>query len=340
MYSIEDLLKFVDVALPNTKPTWYTTNKVVLSTKAFKLREFGTGDRDDTPVLVLPPQAGHSSHIADYGSKQSIIETLLKSRTESKVYCIEWLPSTNDRKYETIADLVCQVLTAVKCIADQVHLVGLCQGGWLASIFTAMYQHRVTTLTCIAAPIDFHADGGIIYDTVTSLGIVPYKLMVLINNGIMSGKNMLAGWKMMNFIDRYVNDYLKIILSIEDDYELKRIRKFREWYEYTQDLSGAWYLEAVEDLFLNNKLVKDELFIDGRVVRLSNIKCPIVMIAGEKDDITLPQQLFALGRYSSSKNKLECVIPKAGHVGCFMGKNSQKYLAESVKYLDSLIFKK
>lgn len=338
MYSIEDFFKFIDVALPSTKPTWHTINKTILSTKAFKLREFGSGD--GIPVLVLPPQAGHSSHIADYGSKQSIIETLLKSRTESKVYCIEWLPSTNDRKYETIADLVCQVLTAVKCIADQVHLVGLCQGGWLASIFTAMYQHRVSSLTCIAAPIDFHADGGVIYDTVTSLGITPYKFMVFINNGVMSGQNMLSGWKMMNFVDRYVNDYLKIILTIENDEELRRIRKFREWYEHTQDLSGAWYLEAVENLFLNNKLVKNELIVDGRVIKLSNIKCPIVMIAGEKDDITLPRQLFALGKHSSSKDKLECIIPKAGHVGCFMGKNSQKYVGNSVEYLDSLILRK
>ena len=38
--------------------------------------------------------------------------------------------------------------------------------------------------------------------------------------------------------------------------KMEKVKKFRTWYEYVQDIAGAWYLEAVEHLFLKNELIK------------------------------------------------------------------------------------
>lgn len=333
MNLVESMNTYLTTAFPMSKPQWATKNELVLKTKAFNLRRFGK--KIGVSTLVIPPQAGHSSHIADYDKNQSIVETIVDNRN-GPVYCIEWLPATQDRKYETIADLVYQVDTACEFIGESPHIVGLCQGGWLASLYSSIFRDNVLTLTCIAAPIDFHKGGGAIFDTVTRLGMGPYRFFVDVNSGIMSGFNMLTGWKMMNAVDRYVIDYIKILNILDDKEKIRKTKKFRTWYEYTQDLAGAWFLEAVEQLFLNNKLIKKQLVINGDVVDLRNINCPTYMIAGGKDDITLTSHLFPLGDYVSSKRIYKSVIPKAGHVGCFMGTDSQKFIKTSVEELNKL----
>lgn len=191
-------------------------------------------------------------------------------------------------------------------------------------------------MTCIAAPIDFHIDGGVIYDTSKKLGFETYKFFVDSNNGIMPGKLMLAGWKMMNAIDRYLIDYLKILQVLDDDQKIKKIKRFRTWYETTQDLAGVWYLEAVEDLFIKNKLIKKGLKVNQNIVYLSNITCPIAMLAGGYDDITLVNHLFSLEKYVSSKKIFKSVISDVGHIGSFISSKSQSHIVDSIEWLDKV----
>ena len=326
---------YFDTAFPLTKPKWTTENEIVLQTKALILRRFGK--KSGRSTVIVPPQAGHSSHIADYDVGQSIVETVLSER-DGTVYCIEWLSATQGRKNESIGDLLRQLDGVFEFIGERSNLIGLCQGGWLSAMYAATFQAKVLSLTCIAAPIDFHSGGGTIYDTVTKLGMAPYKFFVYSNNGIMSGDNMLTGWKMMNPVDRYIVDYIKILGVLDDDEKLRKIKRFRTWYEYTQDLSGVWYLEAVEELFLNNLLIKKRFKFNNKVVDLSKIKCPVYAIAGQKDDITLTTHLFPLCDIVSSKKTYKTIIPNSGHVGCFMGTSSQKYVGESIRSLDKLSY--
>ena len=163
----------------------------------------------------------------------------------------------------------------------------------------------------------------------------PYRDVVNGNNGIMSGRMMLLGWKLMNPISRFIGDYADIFTDILLNKETKnaKVKKFRTWYEYTQDIAGGWYLQACEYLFLKNLLVKGELKVKGHYIDLSKITCKVVMIAGDNDEITLKDQMFALGIHVSSKEQLEILIKKVGHIGCFMAKKSQKHIAEAIKWI-------
>jgi len=148
----------------------------------------------------------------------------------------------------------------------------------------------------------------------------------------MRGGAMLFGWKLTNPYERYVEDYLNIWKSIENDNKLKKVRKFRQWYEYTQNISGKWYLQAVSELFKKNKLIKGELKILHRFVDLKQIDCPVAMIAGSNDDITPFEQVYALEDHvSTNKDDIfKTVIPGSGHIGVFMGTKSQAYWAEAM----------
>ena len=143
--------------------------------------------------------------------------------------------------------------------------------------------------------------------------------MVFMRGGLLDGKYLLTGFKMLNPMERYCGDYLDLFFNVADDIYLERNRKFRDWYEYTQCVPGGFFLQVVEDLFRGNKLIKGELVILGRKVDLSAINQPLFLIAGEKDDITPGDQLFNIQPYVTSTSINKYVFP-AGHIGIFMAR--------------------
>lgn len=321
----EDLVKFYGTALSRSKPEWTTPNRIIYEDDAVILRRFDENRAGD-PILIVPPQAAHHSSIADYAPGQSLVQTCLALSTHP-ILVVEWKPSTYARRVETIDDLVKQMLVCVKMAGSPVILAGLCQGGWLSAIYTAIFPKDVRALILAAAPIDFTAGGGKIQDMVNFLPMSFYQYIVNCGGGNMPGDAILTGFKLMNFYDRFIGDYLNLWINVRDEKYHERVRRFSRWYEYTQDLSGAWYLEVVDKLFKQNQLIKGTLEIFGERVDLGKISCPLGLLAGERDDITLVPQVHNLEHFASTPREkiFKAVIPNAGHISVFMGKRALKY---------------
>lgn len=319
-----DIARFMETATYRRTPEFMTPNRIVHEDKAVVLRRFDSV-RTGTPLLIVPPQAGHHSSIADYAPGQSLVNTCL-DETTLPVYVLEWKPSTPTRRHETIDDLVLQLRLCVHEAGEPVILIGLCQGGWLSAIYTALYPKDVKALMLAAAPIDFTAGGGKLQDVVQTMPIDFYRWLVTMGFGTMMGEIMLLGWKIMNPYERFVSDFINLWVNVRDDRYRERSRQFQSWYEYTQNLSGRWYLQAVDKLFKKNMLVKGTLRVLKRNVDLGAISCPVAMLAGEKDDITLVPQLFNMSASISTppENVFQTVVADAGHISVFMGRTALK----------------
>jgi len=99
-----------------------------------------------------------------------------------------------------------------------VHLIGDCQGGWLASIYAALEPDSVATLTVGGAPIDFRAGQGALIDYVSlmsSLDVSPYRAMVDAGGGILRGEAMLAGFIALA-PEEEVKKHLDLLLEMRD----------------------------------------------------------------------------------------------------------------------------
>ena len=94
-------------------------------------------------------------------------------------------------------------------------------------------------------------------------------------------------------------------------------------------------MEAVEDLFKKNKLISGELNVLGRQVDLSQIKCPVYLLAGGKDDITLTDQVFNMADYVSGWAR-KIYIENAGHIGVFVKNESLEHWASIIRQLDQI----
>jgi len=307
---------------PATEPAWTTPNVVALRTELGLLRRFDQGPGGGAPWLVVNPNAGHHSVIGDYAPGQSLVEAFLAHGGGAPVFAVEWLPADRATRGAGIEEYLLALDRMVGHArrvagARRVRLVGLCQGGWLSAMLTAILPDVVENLLLAGAPIDFRAGQGKVTRAVETLGFPWYERLVGSSGGVMPGRHMVAGWKLLNPLERFVGDPLTLWANIDEGTFVERHQRFRNWYEWTQNLPGRFYLQVVRQLFDQNLLVKKRFRAFGEVVDLGRIHCPVSTIGGLRDDITLQEQLEAIEGQVSSLVVRKRMVP-AGHIGLFM----------------------
>jgi poly(3-hydroxybutyrate) depolymerase len=300
------------------KPTWATKNKVKLDLKTLKLRDFshtGTG----LYTFVVPPYAGHTSMIVDFHNKQSLVEMLMENGIEN-VCAADWKSATEEMKDYNIDNYLGELDTCVDELGGRVNLVGMCQGGWLATMYAARFPAKVNTLVIGGTPIDTEAGEGVIKEYAHNFPMEFFEELVTTGGGLMKGDYMLEGFKSLQPEKQYFDKYVELYEHIEDPSYVKRFENFERWYEYTINLPGKWYLQVIKELFKENRFFKGDFVGLGKKLSLGDIKCPVYLLAGAKDDITPKEQVFNAEKHLGTK-KSEIVKDTAdgGHIGLFMG---------------------
>jgi poly(3-hydroxybutyrate) depolymerase len=120
--------------------------------------------------------------------------------------------------------------------------------------------------------------------------------------------------------EQYLEKYLDLYQHIEDRSYVKRTERFERWYENPIDLPGRWYLQAITELFKENRLARGTFVALGRTLSLKAITVPLYLLAGESDDITTPEQVFnAEGLVGTRRGEIVKKLVPGGHIGLFMG---------------------
>jgi poly(3-hydroxyalkanoate) synthetase len=306
------------------QPEWHLPHHTVLRTPFAHVHDFTPAHTDPgvVPTLVLPPQAGHSSHVVDFAPGQSQLAVILEAGL-TRLYAMEWRPATAATRDVTITDYLDVLDRAIVLAGGRVNLVGDCQGGWLAAIYAALRPERVHTLTLAGAPIDFHAGESVIAASTRvltqALGMAPYRALVAANGGNMSGRAVLANFIAMQ-PQAEIGRQLQLLAHLDDPAHVERYRVFEDWFKHTQDIPGAFYLWLVEHLFHGNELIDGRLVVDGLRADLANITCPLFLLAGARDHITPPPQLFAAaGAVGTPSSEIVLRTAEGGHLGLFTG---------------------
>jgi len=277
-------------------------------------------------VLIDPPYAGHSSSLADYAKGQSLVETL-RAAGHDRVFVMDWKGATSQMKDYDIDTYLAEINVVVDDLRTPVHLVGLCQGGWMSAMYACRFPDKIRSLVLAGAPIDTDAGNGPIKRMAHGLPMSVYRNFVAAGGGRMRGEVMLAGWKNMHPGEQYLTKYIDLYHHIEDEVYVARSEHFERWFENALDLPGRYYLQAIEELFKANRFAKGEFIGLGRRLSLKDIKVPLYLLAGETDDITTREQVFAAARLVGTPHSAVVTrMSPGGHIGLFMG---SKTLAEA-----------
>jgi poly(3-hydroxyalkanoate) synthetase len=304
------------------RPVLATPNRVRLDLRTMVLRDYGI--QGGMPTLVDAPHAGHTAVIADYCKGQSLVETLLANGI-GHVALTDWKSATIDMKDLEIDNYLAEILVAIDDLGGKVNLVGLCQGGWLSAMIAARFPDKVNSLVLAGAPIDTDAGSGPIKTMVHDSPLSFYEGLVEMGGGLMKGGLMLRGWKNMHPELHYFKDHVDLYEHIDDPAYLAKEETFESWYENPIDLPGRWYLQAISQLFRENRLAKGKFIGLGRKLNLRDIVCPVYLLAGAADDITAPEQVLAAAKYigTPADHIVSETVP-GGHIGLFMGARTLK----------------
>jgi len=316
----------VKTDITHPQPEWASPNKIILDLHTFTLRDFSltSAHNKDVPVLILPPYAGHTSTIADFHQGQSLIATLLQNGV-TRVFATEWRSALLTMKDYDIDNYLAELHVAIGDLGGRVHLIGLCQGGWMASLYAARFPAHVVSLVCAGAPLDTQAGNGSIRELANDLPMSFYENLVTAGGGLLKGEFMLEGFKNMHPEEHMIGKYVRLYEHIDDPNYVLRNEIFERWYETTVNLPGRWYLQAIKELFKENKFAKGEFVALGQLIKPQTITCPLYLLAGATDDITPADQVFnAVNFFGTPPDKIVKELTEGGHIGLFMGSKALK----------------
>jgi poly(3-hydroxyalkanoate) synthetase len=301
-----------------TEPQWATGNRIVLELGSVRLREFS--DSGGIATLICAPYALHGSTIVDFAVDHSLVGALQEAGLK-RVFVTDWRSASRDMRFKSIDDYLADLNVLVDQLDGAVNLVGLCQGGWMALVYAARFPAKVRKLVLAGAPIDIAAGASKISELAHKVPVAVFKELVELGNGRILGRHALELWSKNSWDREAIHQLLQTLDDIKSP-EFHRLEtRFHDWYARTVDLPGTYYLQVVEQLFKENRLARGRFVALGQQIDLSNIRCPLFLLAARDDEVVAPEQIFATqGLIESARCSIRKAIAPCNHLGLFMGR--------------------
>jgi poly(3-hydroxyalkanoate) synthetase len=298
-------------------PAWTTDNSVALELPSMLLRDFSAGG-SGRPTLICAPYALHGATVADFAPGHSIVEALRRNGL-SRVFVTDWRSATPDMRYFGIDSYLADLNVVVDELASPVDLIGLCQGGWLSLVYAARFPGKVRRLVLVGAPVDFHAGDSALSRTVGSLPPAVFENLVGLGEGRVLGHHVLDAWAPM--LDAAAADrVLQIAPNLGADERHALEARFREWYAWTVNLPGTYYLETIERLYRENEIATGRFVALGRRIDLADVRAPLFLLAARDDELVAPEQLLWAARLvGTPTGAIQTAVEAGGHLSLFLG---------------------
>jgi len=207
-------------------------------------------------------------------------------------------------------------------LGGRVDLVGLCQGGWLSLLYAARFPAKVGKLVLAAAPVDIAAAQSGLSELVDASPFGLFHELVSVGDGRIHGRQVLKFWGPETVATQEIRQLLQTPEPIGSPAFAALAAAFRDWYAWTVDLPGTYYLEVVEKLYRRNEIATGQFVALGEQIDLAQMRTPLFLLAARDDELVAPAQLFATERLvGTPAHAIRKATAPCRHGGLFMGKN-------------------
>lgn len=280
-----------------------------------------------TPLLISYALVNRHDML-DLQPDRSVIKKLLDLGLD--IYIIDWGYPTRADKHFTMDDYVnwfiddCVDFIRKNNKTEKVNLMGICQGGTLSLIYSALHPEKINNLITLVTPVDFSTNDGLLFRwakdmnidrLVDAYGAVPGDFL---NNGFAMLKPMMK-----------VNKYMGVLDTLQDKDKMMNFLRMEKWINDSPNQAGECFRQFLKDLYQGNKLVKGTLEVGGNTVKLENVTMPLLNIYAAEDHLVPPAASIPLNDHVGTKDKELYKFP-GGHIGVFVGGRSQKELAPAI----------
>jgi poly(3-hydroxyalkanoate) synthetase len=306
---------------PSQEPRWATPHAIALELKTVRLRDFTT-EAKGPPALLCTPLALHGAAIADFAPGHSLVASLRRVG-QRRLFATDWRSATAEMRLLGIDDYLADLNVLVDQIGAPVDLIGLCQGGWMAVLYAARFPAKVRKLVLAGAPVDIKAAPSALSQLAETSPLAVFQELVRLGDGIVPGAKVLKFWGVGSVIAEDMKDVLQTDEAIGSAGFTELEALFRNWYAWTIDLPGAYFLEVVEKLYKGNELAAGRFLALGQRIDLAKVSVPVFLLAARDDELVAPPQLFAVEHLvGTAPADIKCETVPGRHVGLFMGKSA------------------
>ncbi|MBB3809789.1 polyhydroxyalkanoate depolymerase [Pseudochelatococcus contaminans] len=304
------------------------------------------GVRSTQPkLLIVAPMSGHHATLL-----RGTAEAFLKTHD---VYITDWLDASGVPMSAGVFDLddyIDYVIAMLRQLGPDVHVMGVCQPA--VPVIAAVARMEAMgdpaaprSMILMGGPIDTRENPTEVNKLAQERGIAWFRRHCITKvpftrpgfmREVYPGFLQLSGFMAMN-LDRHVtahqNMFRHLVSGDGDSAEKHRI--FYDEYLAVMDLTAEFYLQTVEQVFVEQSLPRGGLMHRGERVDLSAVRNTALMtVEGERDDISGVGQTRAAQTLCSR-------IPEdmrdhylqlgVGHYGVFNGKRFVDEIAPRIR---------
>ncbi len=247
------------------------------------------------PLLIVPPWI-NKFYVLDLTPEKSFIKWCVDQGIT--VFCISWVNPDAHLAKKSFEDYVHEgplaALDAIKLAIgeEKVHTVGYCVGGTLLAItlavMAARHDERVASATLFASQVDFTYAGDLkVFVDEEQISALERQMA---ERGYLEGKTMATVFNMLRSNDLIwpyvINNYLKGKAPFPFD--------LLYWNSDATRMPAANHSFYMRNCYLDNKLAKGQMLIDGAPINLKSVTVPIYNLATREDHIA-PAKSVLLG---------------------------------------------
>ena len=283
--------------------------------RTLRMRCFGRVRKtEDIPTLIIPPLAVHDAGFVDLFAGNSLIETFLKSGHEA-VHLADWRKLTPDSAEQSIDACLSDLSIAIDDLGGRVNLVGLCLGGLFALLVAARFPNKVEKLALAGTPVDMDAQLSLLTYQTSKLQSLPRDLV--------AAEDWLAPLTISKSGELSDLDAMQRDPGSFSRADLDALAAFGAWTQRKGDLSAPYLRDLLMRIIKGNEIAKGEFKVLGRKINLKDLRAPLFVLAGTRDDIAPRRQaLRVLDLVGTPKARKRALTIEAGHLALLMGRQT------------------
>ncbi len=223
-----------------------------------------------------------------------------------------------------LADHIVALSQAIDTVHDttgkDVHLVGYSQGGmWSYQVAAYRRSKNLASVVAFGSPVDTLAALPMGLPANMAPGIADFMADHVFNRLNIPSWLARTGFQMMDPLKTAKSrvDFVRQLHDREALLPREQQRRFLEregWIAW----SGPAISELLKQFIAHNRMMTGGFAINGQMVTLTDITCPILAFVGEVDDIGQPASVRGIRRAAPNTEVFECLI-RTGHFGLVVG---------------------
>lgn len=303
------------------KDAVYAEDKLVLY-RYRPVEDVPARNRVRTPLLISYALVNRP-YMMDLQPDRSLIRGLLQQGVD--VYLIDWgYPDGADR-FLTIDDYVSGYLA--RCVDvvrkasghDRINLLGVCQGGTLSLCYAALHRDRLRNLVTMVTPVDFQTPQNLLTKWTKHVDLD----QLVATTGNVPGEMLNALFLGLQPFRLTSQKYVDLLDHIEDPKALENFLRMEKWIFDSPDQPGEMFRQFMQWFVKENRLFAGTLELEGRPVRLKDIRVPLLNVYATQDHLVPPDASRPLAHLTGSRDYSSYEFP-GGHIGIYVSGAAQR----------------